>query len=186
MEDLEIHGDVYGQVAGGDIHNHGTVVIAPKIKIVTKPGPEHIGQKKAATLQMLVTEIVRLEELINGKVRHFASVWRALNARLKVTSYHLILDKDYPKAEKYLREWIGRLSSKPEASARDSNWRNRKFTYIFTNVRQLDAEEAFRRHVELNLKLESLRKLDDYGLEKLYRTVAEWKKAGRAPRQSQD
>ena len=187
MEDLEIHGDVFGQVAGGDIHNYGPVVIAPpgsKIKIVIQPGPEHIDQKKASILKLLVTEIARLEALLNGKKRSYAAVWHALNARLRVTSYHLIQNQDFPRAEKYLREWIGRLSSKPGAAANDPNWRNRKFTYIFTNVRTLKADADLQRHMELELKVQSLRALDDYGLEKLYRTVAGWKKAGHAPSQA--
>lgn len=189
MEDLEIHGNVFGQVAGGDIHNYGPVVIAPpgsKIKIVIKPGPEHIDQKKAATLKLLVTEIARLEALLNGKKKSYAAVWHALNARLRVTSYHLIQNQDFPRAEKYLREWIGRLSSKPGAAANDPNWRNRKFTYIFTNVRLLSADAELRHYMQTNHKIESLRKLDDYGLEKLYRVVAGWKKVGYAPSQSQD
>ena len=190
MGKIEVEGDVTGQLAGGDIHNYGPVIIhtglvpKAKIKIFIQPGPEHIDQKKAANLKLLVTEIVRLEKLVKRSPKGYSTVWNALTARCKTTSYHLILDTDYPKAEKFLREWIGRLSSAQSAPAKDANWRNRKFSYIFTNVRQLNAEQALRARLLERFGSESMKDLSDADLDAVYQWVAGWKKAGHAPGQA--
>lgn len=190
MERIEVEGDVTGQLAGGDIHNYGPVIIQAgviqktRVKIVIQPGPEHIDQKKAATLKSLVTEIVRLEKLVKRAPKGYAAVWNALTARCKTTSYRLILDADYPKAEKFLREWIGRLSSAKSAPAKDANWRNRKFSYIFTNVKQLAAEQVLRARLLERFGTESMRDISDADLDVVYHLVAGWKKAGHAPGQA--
>ena len=190
MAKIEVEGDVTGQLAGGDIHNYGPVIIqaGPKqqtrIKVVIQPGPEHIDQKKAAALKSLVIEVVRLEKLVKKSPKGYATVWNALTARCKTTSYLLILDVDYPKAEKFLREWIGRLSSAKSAPAKDANWRNRKFSYIFTNVKQLDAEQALRVRLLERFGRESMKELPDADLDVVYQWVAGWKKAGDAPGQA--
>lgn len=189
MEKIEVEGDVTGQLAGGDIHNYGPVIIhtgpvpKAKIKIVIQPGPEHIDQKKAANLKSLVTEIVRLEKLVKRSPKGYPTVWNALTARCKTTSYLLILNEDYPKAEKFLREWIGRLSSAKSAPAKDANWRKRKFSYIFTNVRQLNAEQALRARLLELFGTESMKDLSDTDLDAVYQLIAGWKKAGHAPGQ---
>lgn len=185
---VEVEGSVTGQVAGGDIHNYGPVIfhgpMTIKQKVVLQPGPEHIDQKKASTLKLLVTEIVRLERLVKRAPKSYAAVWTALTARCRVTSYHLILDADYPKAEKFLREWIGRLSSAKSAHLKDGNWRNRKFSYIFANVKQLDADAILRAQLLERYGSESMKDLTDDELEAVYRLVAGWKKAGHAPGQT--
>lgn len=177
-----------GQISHGDIHNWGPIILGglsrPKVKVVLQPGPEHIDQKKAATLKSLVSEIVRLEKLVKRSPKSYAAVWTALTARCRVTSYHLILDVDYPKAEKFLREWIGRLSSAKSAHLKDGNWRNRKFSYIFANVKQLDADAILRAQLLERYGSESMKDLTDDELEALYRLVAGWKKAGHAPGQA--
>lgn len=190
MPALEIQGDVTGQVAGGDIHNHGPVVFqtssagATKIKIVIQPGPDHISEKKKAELKSLVTEVVRLESLIKREPKGFAAVWNALDKKCQVSSYHLILNTDFAKAEKFLREWIGRLSSAKSAHSKDPGWRNRKFSYIFTNVKQLAAEEALRAHLRERYSTDSMKGLSDTDLEAVYHVVAGWKKSGHAPGQA--
>ena len=190
MPALEIQGDVTGQVAGGDIHNHGPVVFqtnsahVTRIKIVMQPGPEHINDKKKAELKSLVTEVVRLEGLLKREPKGFAAVWNALDKKCHVSSYHLILNTDFAKAEKYLREWIGRLSSAKSAHTKDPGWRNRKFSYIFTNVKQIAADAALRSHLLARYGDESLKGLSDTDLEAVYHLVAGWKKVGHAPGQA--
>ena len=185
---VEVEGSVCGQVAGGDIHNYGPVIFQGpttiKHKVVLQPGPEHIDQKKASTLKSLVTEIVRLKKLIKRSPKGYAAVWNALTGKCKVTSYHLILDTDYPKAEKFLREWIGRLSSAKSAHLKDAHWRSRKFSYIFANVKQLDADAPLRAQLLARYGSESMKDLSDDQLEAVYHLVAGWKKVGHAPGQA--
>lgn len=190
----EFNGPIEGGVAGrdiinGDIHAdtlnlHIMPAAKPKIKVVVATGPEHVSEEQKAKLKELVAEVVRLESLIKRTPKTFASVWSALNGKIRVSSYHLILGKDAPKAEKYLREWIGRLSSAKSAPGKDAKWRNRKYSYIFTNVKQLSAEAILRERLLERHDTDSMKGLSDAHLEAIYQLVAGWKKAGHAPGQA--
>lgn len=184
----EFNGPV-GQVINGDVHTDTlnlqvTPAAKPKIKVVVAAGPEHVSEAQKARLKALVAEVVRLESLIRRQPKSFASVWAAVNGRLRVSSYHLIQGSDCPKAEKYLREWIGRLSSAKSAPGKDANWRNRKYRYIFTNVKQLGAELVLRERLMERHGTDSMKELSDAHLEAIYQLVAGWKKAGHAPGQA--
>ena len=209
----EINSEVEGGVAGHDIVTHnkrstvnvnfgenhgGQQIVAndqlhlhllpatprPKIKVVVQPGPDCIGDAEKAKLKELVAEVVRLEALTRRTPRSFNSVWVGTNAKAKASSYHLITRANYPKAEKFLREWIGRLSSAKSAHVKDANWRNRKYSYIFTNAKQLGAYAALRARLHERYGSESMKDLSDDDLEAVYRLVAEWKKVGHAPGQA--
>lgn len=202
-----------GQAAGRDIRNHHVTQVAGrdiinidtlsgglhtgtlnlhlpgatpkvKVKVVVPTGPEHVSEAQKAKLKELVAEVVRLESLIRREPKSFAAVWAAVNGKLRVSSYHLIQGADCPKAEKYLREWIGRLSSAKSAPKKDANWRNRKYTYIFTNVKQLRAEPVLRARLLERYGTESMKDLADEQLQAVYQLVAEWKKVGHAPGQA--
>lgn len=164
------------------IHNHHPAPV--KVKVVVQPGDGCIDEPQKAQLKMLVTEVVRLEGLLKRTPKTFASVWVAVNAKCKASSYHLITQENYPRAEKFLREWIGRLSSTKSAPAKDGNWRNRKYSYIFTNIRKLDADVALRQHLQTRFGNDSLKGLSDDDLMSIYSLVAGWKKAGHAPGQA--
>ena len=177
-----------GQISHGDIHNWGPIILGgspkPKVKVVIQPGPDCIDEEQKNRLKALVAEVVRLEGLVRRTPRSLSSVWVGVNAKAKATSYHLITQANYPRAEKFLREWIGRLSSAKSAHVKDANWRNRKFSYIFTNVKQLDADAILRAQLLARYGSESMKDLSDDELEAVYRLVAGWKKAGHAPGQA--
>ena len=172
-------------VANSQLHIHlPPLAPRPRIKVVIQPGPECISDAQKAKLKELVSEIVRLEALVRRKPRSFSSVWLGVNAKAKVTSYHLITQANYPKAEKFLREWIGRLSSAKSAHIKDINWRNRKFIYIFTNVKHLGANTLLRAHLLNRYGSDSMKELSDDDLDAVYGLVAGWKKMGHAPGQT--
>lgn len=177
-----------GQISHGDIHNWGPIILGgsskPKVKVVIQPGPGCIDEEQKNRLKALVAEVVRLEGLVRRTPRSFSSVWVGVNAKAKATSYHLITQANYPRAEKFLREWIGRLSSAKSAHLKDGNWRNRKFSYIFANVKQLDADAILRAQLLARYGSESMKDLSDDELEAVYHLVARWKKAGHAPGQA--
>lgn len=181
-------GNNSGQISHGDIHNWGPIILGgtgkPKIKVIIHPGPEHIDERQAATLKALVSEIVKLEKLLSRKPCGFGAVWARLTAKCKVTSYHLIKAEQFPKAEKFLREWIGHLSASPAAPENDPRWRSRRFTYIFTNLKKLNADAILRAQLLARFGSESMKDLSDDELEWVYRLVAGWKKAGHAPGQA--
>lgn len=182
---IEIDGND-NQVALGDIINihHAPHQPAPKLKVIIQPGPEHIGDEQRARLKAIVDDIVKLESIARRAPKPHAAVWSAINKRLKTTSYHLIKAADYDKAEKFLREWIGRLSSTKTAVKKDPNWRKRKYSFIFTNVKQLAAAERLTTHLRERYSVESVKDLDDTQLAALYHAVSDWKRAGTARRQA--
>ena len=172
-------------IANKPIHIHmAPAAPKPKVKVVIQPGPECIDDEQKNRLKALVAEVVRLESLVRRTPRTYSSVWVGVNAKAKASSYHLITQANYPKAEKFLREWIGRLSSTKSAPAKDANWRNRKFSFIFTNVKQLDAEQVLRTKLLEHFGSESMKDLSDADLGSVYQWVAGWKKAGHAPGQA--
>jgi hypothetical protein len=172
-------------IANEPVHIHmPPATPAPKIKVIIDPGPDCIDDEQKAHLKALVAEVIRLEGLLKRNPRTFGAVWTAVNAKCKASSYHLITQASLPKAEKFLREWIGRLSSAKSAPSKDANWRNRKYSYIFTNVKQLHADDALRAYLKSRFGSESLKGVSDADLDAIYHLVAGWKKLGRAPRQA--
>lgn len=169
------------------IHHHqatGQTAVA-KPKIVIQPGPEHIGDTQRAALKALVDDVVKLEAVARRAPKGHASVWGALNKRMKASSYHLIMASDYPRAEKFLREWIGRLSSTKSAVKKDPEWRKRKYAYIFTNVKMLGRQQALNQLLQERYSAESVKDIADEQLAAVYQVVAGWKRtAAAAPSQA--
>lgn len=118
---------------GNTVVNTG--IYRPKVRIEYHPDERHIAPEQAATLKRLVEEIVNLEKRVKQRPKGYGVVWSSLNQRFKVNSYVLIARDDYPAAEKYLRVWIGRLSSGKSAHYKDPDWRDRKRRFIFANTK---------------------------------------------------
>jgi len=140
-------------------------------KVEVKPDDEHISQEQASTLTRLVNDIFSLEAQVRQKPKTHRAIWAALNAHCGVTRYLLIAKYDYPKAEKYLRMWIGRLSSQKAAPVVDNHeWRKRRYAYIKINTKN-DASwlEAY---MQRNFDTQSLSDLSDDDLLKVYKAVA--------------
>jgi hypothetical protein len=100
---------------------------------------------------------------------------------MRTPSYHLIRAEDYTRAETFLRQWIGRLSSMKSAPTKLPDWRRRKYAYIHANVKQLDAEARLRALLHDGYGVDTLVALDDAQLAAVYQSVAGWKRAGRVP-----
>ncbi len=161
-----------GKVKFETIHtqHHTTKVVAE-----VKPGIEHITEEQAAKLIELVNEIVELEQKHRKQPRQHRSVWAALNSHFSVTRYRLIPLGSYDKAEKYLRQWIGRLSSQKSAKKTDNyEWRKRKYAYIKINSdpQWLDS------YLNQRFNADSITQISDDDLDKLYRAVAAKKSKG--------
>ena len=140
-------------------------------KAVVKPNETHISDQQKAILTKLINDVVDLEAQLKQKPKTHRSVWMALNAHCKVTSYHLIPYDDYEKAEKYLRMWIGRLNSQKSAPIADNEeWRKRRYAYI--NINTKDQQDWIDAYLQRNFKTKSLSDLTDSELDKTYRAVA--------------
>jgi DNA-binding XRE family transcriptional regulator len=162
-------------------HSGSTVNMVTTQKHVTntraevKPGDDHITESQAAKLTALVGEVSKLEESVRKSPKSFRSIWAALNAHCGVTRYRLIPLEDFPKAEKYLRTWIGRLSSTATAPVADNEaWRKRKIAYIKINTK--DDPDWLAAYLKKTFKADSLTYLDDPELERTYRAVASRKR----------
>ncbi len=171
--------------SGNVVHfmNGGTVNMISTPKHVTKttakvePGEKHINEAQAAKLTALVQDIVELEAKLKKTPKSFRSVWAALNAHCGVTRYLLIAADDYDKAEKYLRQWIGRLNSMASAPVADNDtWRKRRYAYIKINTK--DDEAWLTAYLRKNFKVDSLTEISDDDLDRTYRAVASRKRKG--------
>ena len=144
-------------------------------KAEVSPVMPHL-QVAAAKLTEMVHEIVELEAKLKKRPKSFKGVWGALNAYCRVTRYLLIAAVDYGRAEKYLRQWIGRLNSTASAPAADNAaWRKRRYAYIKINTRYSD--DWLNDYLRKNFKAQSLTELDDVDLDRTYRTVASRKRS---------
>lgn len=159
---------IVNAISGGVV-NIGNQVT--KVKAEVKPNDEHISQKQASILKQLVNDIVEMEQKIKKNPKSYRAVWGALNAHCGVTRYLLIPYEDFPKAEKYLRMWIGRLNSAKSAPKKDNNqWRNRRYAYIKINTKEVP--EWLDNYLHKNFGVDSLTELDDAQLDKVYRAVS--------------
>jgi transcriptional regulator with XRE-family HTH domain len=172
--------NVIGVMNGGTVHQIRTEKVNHITKAEVKPGDEHISESQAAKLTELVNEVVELEGKLKKTPKTHRAVWGALNAHMGVTRYRLIPFDGFEKAEKYLRQWIGRLNSMASAPTKDADaWRKRKYAYIKINSK--DDPEALERYIERNFKASSLAELSNEELEQTYRYIASRKREkGRA------
>lgn len=168
---------------GNVVHfmNGGTVNMITTPKHVTKttakvePGDKHISENQAAKLTALVNEIVDLEAKLKKTPKGYRSVWGSLNAHCGVTRYLLIAAEDFDKAEKYLRQWIGRLNSMASAPVADNDaWRKRRYAYIKINTK--DDGEWLAAYLRKTFKADSIAGLNDDELDRAYRAVASRKR----------
>lgn len=154
----------FGNTNNITTQHHTTKVIAE-----VKPGIDHITEEQAKKLTDLVNKILELEDKHRKVPRTYRSIWGALNSHMNVTRYRLIPKESYEKAENYLRQWIGRLSSQKNAPKTDNyEWRKRKYAYIKINSEPewLDA------YLLQRFKAESITLISDEDLNKLYKAVA--------------
>ncbi|QOF67412.1 ORF6C domain-containing protein [Actinobacillus sp. GY-402] len=169
--------DNKGIVNSGTINNITTEKHVTRTKAVIEPDDKHINETMARTLQDLVKEIVETEKQIKKAPKSFQAVWASLNKHCGVVTYRQIPKESYAKAETYLRKWLGRLTSAKSAPKKLGNpWRNKKYAYIHTNVKQFNLELWLRAYIQDRYAAESLTELDDEQLQKVYLAVSSKKR----------
>lgn len=144
---------------------------APASNSPTKSAENYVSESQADQLSDLVHEVVDLEARFKAKPSSYRAVWAALNAHCSVTRYTQIASSDYPKAEKYLRQWITRLNAlAPSPPADNKAWRTRKIAYIKINTK--DDEVWLSTYLEKIRKDATLADLSDEDLDRTYRAVS--------------
>lgn len=172
------HGNVANSVfagSGSTIHQVNTQQHITRTKADVKPGIEHITDEQKANLKRLVDEIVELESKYRTakSAKNHQAVWRSLNAKLKVTSYHFIPLEKYETAKKHLQSWVGRLNSLKTAKTRNADGvRKSRYAFVHTNLKQFGLEEWFRGYLQDRHGVSSMTELDDKRLDQAYHAVA--------------
>lgn len=142
------------------------------IKAEVQPNQSHISDLQAATLKRLVNEITELENGIKKQPSSHAKVWASLNRHCKVPRYRLIPLEAYPKAEKFLRTWIGRINSHASMPRKKpEDWRNRQYSFIYTNLKTEDDQAWKQKYLADKFNVTSLTELSNEDLKKFYNVV---------------
>lgn len=162
------------QIAGRDIINTERIVTRQKITIT--PGHEVITEAQAVTIRTLVAEIADLEKKLKRSPKSYAAIQAAANKKGGVTQYRLIPLERFPVVEKYLRQWIGRLTAQKSAPAKTGDdWRKRKYAFIKVNAKQFNLDERLARFLWEHCQAVSLTELTDDDLQRVYLAVSRWK-----------
>lgn len=166
-----------GSVSGVNVNIVNTAHHKTITKAETHPDTEHITVEQRANLKKLVDEIVTLEQTLKKQPKSYKSVWGSLNRHCKVNTYTLIPLTEYPRAEKFLRMWIGRLNSSKTAPVKDGDhWRKRYYSYIEVNTKENGEAENLRNYIQRNFDVRSIKELDNEQLKRVYAYVAGRKK----------
>lgn len=171
-------------IGSGTINNIKSQKIIKAETIIKKtnakvtPNEKHISDQMAATLKELVDQVVATEAKLKKLPKTHKAVWSSLNSHCKVPTYRLIALEDYPKAELYLRKWLGRLNASKSAPKKNNvDWRKRKYKYIHTNVRLFAIEATLHAYLQKNFSATSLTELDDTQLDKVYNYISSKKRS---------
>lgn len=149
-------------------HRHETKIVAQ-----TTPGKMHITEVQRGTLHQLVDKVVQAEAALRKAPKTHRAVWAALNRHCGVSSYQLIALGDFDKAEKFLRQWLGRLHASPTAHRKvGSDLRKQRYSYIKVNSKSPEDSAALQRHLKAKYGVESISDLSNEDLERVYRFVA--------------
>lgn len=159
--------------AGRDVHiHHGAKEPPPKPEI--RPGIDHVSIEQRAILKKLVEEIAETEARLKRNARGYAAVYSALFRQFPgVHALAAIPLGGFEIGRSYLNQQLGRLNSMKTAPIKNGNeWRSKKIKYIKLNSKAPDDEAAMRAYMIRNFGAESLTKLANDELERVYRYVA--------------
>ena len=175
-----------GHISGGAQHFIGSANVVnlvtprrPKVKVVIQGGPEHIDDAQKARLRELVNEIVALETAVKRIPKRHGTVWAALTAKFKCTTYHRILADDFERAQSYLMTWCARLRHAEVAPKKDADWRNSRYRYIHGVLKEIGRIQELPQLLDERYSGRKLNDLSTLELEVVYQIVAEWKKQAR-------
>lgn len=162
-------------VAGRDIIN--TNKVTHKTNVTVVPGHEVITEAQAVIIRGLVREIGDLEKQVKAKPKSYASIQSSANTKGGVTQYRLIPIEKFPIVEKFLRGWIGNLTSGKSAPNKiGEEWRKRKYRFIKASCRQFGLEDKLDLYLSEKFGVRSISDLDDKELQKVYLAVSRWKR----------
>ena len=160
--------------AAGDVH-----VTTPRVvtrpRIVVHPGTTNVSAEQKAKLQALVKKWVELSAAISrGQPVTFASAWAVLNKKMRVNSYAEISYENFDAAHDFLTKQIAVLNRKPSARRKSPTWRTSRIAAIQSRCNERGYQDRRRSYMRERLGVDSMTKLNDADLEKLYGAVFSW------------
>lgn len=148
---------------------------------IVQPTSIHISQEEAAVINKLVHNLVEIDEKA-GKIKTaedrknaFGKYWGKLQKKFKVTSYLLIPSDKYLEVETWLRQQVAMSRPSLRRTNKDE-WRKEYYKSIYARAKQLGIEKeeilniAFTKF-DLDKPIDSLTKLNDKNLKKLYQII---------------
>lgn len=163
-------GEISGQVAAGDIHNHTHTKPQRSPKVTIQPSGDVVSESQKVALIKLRDEWIALHNAI--KTAHkltYGGAQKAINAQADVTSYHLIPAAKYNDVVGWIKQQMGRLRNMASAPAKDPKWRASKITPIKLRCKnQLGDPEAYRAYIKKNFGATSLTDLSTDELQRTY------------------
>jgi hypothetical protein len=174
--------DSHGVVIGdnGTVNNITAEKVVHRPKVTVVPGHVVITEEQAVIIRSLVREIGDLEKALKTKPKSYAAIQNAANNKGGVTQYRLIPLEKFPVVEKYLRQWIGRLTGAKSAPKKlTTDWRKRQYAYIKTNVIKMGLEKKLDEYLNDRFQVDSISDLSDDDLRKTYLAVAGWKQGAK-------
>lgn len=161
-------GEISGQIAGGDIHNH-TYAEPPKpAKVTIQPPAEALSEAQKVELVNLRNEWVALHNAIKQRKITYGGAQKKINDQAPATSYHLIPANRFDFLMGYIKRQMAILRNMKSAPAKDPKWHASKISAIKTRCKkQLGDEFAYRAYIKKNFGADSL---TDLSTDELQRT----------------
>lgn len=165
---IQVNGEVSGQIAVGDIHNH-TYAKPPVQKVVVQPGEGVVTEEQKVAISALREEWLSLHESIKAKPLDPKTAWMRINRAGKATSYHRIPIERFDDVMAFIRTEMAKLRGMKSAPAKDLNWRASRITSIKTRCKnQLGDINAYKPYIKKRFGADSLSALSMDELQATY------------------
>lgn len=165
---IQVNGEVSGQIAVGDIHNH-TYARAPVQKVIVQPGEGVVTEEQKVAISALREEWLALHESIKAKPLDPKTAWTRINRAGGATSYHRIPQERFDDVIAFIRKEMAMLRSMKSAPAKDLDWRAKRIGAIKAHSKnQLGDINAYKPYIKRRFKASSLSELATDELQATY------------------
>lgn len=158
-----------GNVVGNSntVINTQTVINRPKVHVKTGDGVINAEQK--AKIQALVKKWVEDRMAVRKSDFSFQAAWAAVNKQAKVNSYHEIPAEKFDAIVKWLQKQIAIVNAMKSAKKKLPTWRSEIIGKIQRRCNALGIQDKRKDWMLTNFGKDSLTKLSDEDVEKVYR-----------------
>jgi hypothetical protein len=142
-------------------------------RLVQAPGPEHITEEQAFTIQQHIQKLAEID--LSSGAPSYGRWQNKLKRRFKVTSYKLIARRDYPAVLSWLRQQAAIIRPKLRRT-NNARWRGEFYTGIYAKANELGMQkqqvyDLAKERLKLAKPISSLKELGEQKLERFYRII---------------